>query len=282
MSSSIVRQEYRKGPNITVKHTVSRGDGSNMFNSSETIYGNGNVNIVSDLITKDIVQTDKVNSVSGNAISDTQGSSSQWVNEATELSTNSNYKIVGDLSNIRHGFFKEADNAKLKLVAMRSGFNDDRNKSDLLPDISLSSIPSDIMSNILVVEKDTIMMDDIPKTPASGNIFTSITSLVTTEISNMVSAYSKINAKSVVKRAELATKNTVEKQAKLIKSIEELPESANKEKLKSAISEGNISTLFSSPSNEEKEKNSTYNKDEYEAEAVKVSKELINVERELK
>lgn len=282
MSTAIVRQEYRKGPNVTVKHTVSRGDGSNMFNSSETIHGNGNVNIVSDLITKDIVQTDKVNSVGGNAISDTQGSSSQWVNEATELSTNSNYKIVGDLSNIRHGFFKEADNAKLKLAAMRSGFNDDRNISDLIPNISLTSIPGDIISNISVVEKNTVMMDDIPKIPAAGNIFTAIASLVATEISNMVAAYSKISAKSILKKAELSAKNTVEKQVKLIKSIEDLPESINKEKLKTAIAEGNLSTLFSSPSNEEKEKNSTYNKDEYEAEAVKVSKELISVERELK
>ena len=190
---AISRQEYRKGPNATVKSTTSRGDGSNLFNVTETSYGNGNVSIVSDLVTKDIVQTDSAKTVKGNAISGTHGNQSQWVNEAAEISSNSSYKVVGNIQNVRNGFYQETDMAKAKLVAMRSGFNDDRNESNFLPDISLTGMSSDILKGITVVDKQTVMTDDIPKIPASGNIFTDIAVLVATEVGNMMNAISKIS-----------------------------------------------------------------------------------------
>ena len=278
---AISRQEYRKGPNTTVKSTTSRGDGSNLFNVTETSYGNGNISIVSDLVTKDIVQTDSAKTVKGNAISGTHGNQSQWVNEAAEISSNSSYKVVGNIQNVRNGFYKETDIAKAKLVAMRSGFNDDRNESNFLPDISLAGMSSDILKGITVVDKQTVMTDDIPKMPASGNIFTDIATLVATEIGNMMNAISKISAKSIVKQAELVAKNKIEKTKKMLSSITDLPESPTKEKIKEAISKGDLTILISSPSNEEKEKKNLYDADAYQAEAAEVTKKLIAVEREL-
>lgn len=278
---AISRQEYRKGPNCTTKNTISRGDGSNLFNVSETSYGNGNVSIVSDLVTKDIVQTDSATTVKGNAVSGTHGNHSQWVNEAAEISSNSSYKIVGNIQNVRNGYYQEADMAQAKLAAMRSGFNDDRNETNFLPDLNLGGMSADILKGITVVDKQTVMSEDVPKIPPTGNIFTDIAVLVATEIGNLVSALSKINAKSVIKQAELAAKNRIEKTKKMLESIVDLPESPSKEKIKDAISKGDLSVLMSSPSNEEKEKKDLYDAEAYQAEAAEATKKLLAVEREL-
>lgn len=278
---AISRQEYRKGPNVTTKTTTSRGDGSNLFNVSETSYGNGNVSIVSDLVTKDIVQTDSAKTVKGNSVSGTHGNHSQWVNEAAEISSNSSYKIVGNIQNVRNGYYQEADMAQAKLAAMRSGFNDDRNETKLLPDINLGGMSSDILKGITVVDKNTVMTDDTPKIPSTGNIFVDIGVLVATEIGNMLTAISKINVKSALKQAELAAKNKIEKTKKMLESITELPESPTKEKIKESISKGDLSVLISSPSNEEKEKKDLYDSEAYQAEAAEATKKLLAVEREL-
>lgn len=281
MSIPITRQEYDKRPNVTTKTTTSRGNGSNLYNVTETVHGNGNVSIVSDLITRNIVQTDSSNTVNGNNISDTQGSSSQWVNEAAEISSNSSYRIVGDPANLRNGFFRETDIAKQKIIAMRSGFNDDRNDTDLLPDLELTSMPGEIVKNITVIDKDTALCDNSINLPTTGNLFTDIIIMATNEIEKMLEAISKISLKSSLKQAELATKNRIEKVEKLIESIENLPDSVSKEKLKKAILEGNFNAIFASPSNEDKDKKSIYDKDQYVAAAVDASKEMISAERAL-
>jgi ferritin-like metal-binding protein YciE len=97
----------------------------------------------------------------------------------------------------------------------------------------------------------------------------------------MTEAMSKISLKSALKQAELAAKNQVEKIEKVIESIESLPDSFSKEKLKKAISEGNFGAIFASPSNEDKEKKSVYDKDQYVAAAVDASKEMMSAERAL-
>lgn len=281
MSVPITRQEYDKRPNVTTKTTTSRGDGSNLYNVTETMHGNGNISIVSDLVTKNIVQTDNSNTVNGNNISDTQGSSSQWVNEAAEISSNSSYKVVGDPANLRNGFFKETDIAKQKIIAMRSGFNDDRNETDLIPDLGLSEAPTEILKNVTVIDKDTALCDNSPNPPTTGNLFADIGIMAANEIAKMMQALSKISLKSTLKQAELAAKNQLEKIEKVIESVEQLPDSFSKEKLKKAISEGNFGAIFSSPSNEDKEKKSVYDKDQYVAAAVDASKEMMNAERAL-
>ena len=281
MASPIIRQQYNKEPFKVTKSTTSRGDGSSLFNVSETAYGNGNVSIVSDLVTKNIVQTDCANIVNANNIAEVQGNNSKWVNEIDESVSNSKYTIVGNISNMRHGFYKEADVAQQKLVAMRTGFNDDRHQSPLIPDLGLSEFPSELLSKIMVVEKNTVLADDTPKLPSpGGGIFADIGTIIANEVSQLTDAMSKISTKSALKQTELVAKNKVEKTKKIIESVSELPDSPTKEKFKEAIAAGNLSVLFSSPSNEEKEKNSVFNRDAYEAEAVEAANKLLNVERE--
>lgn len=281
MSSAITRQEYRKTPNQVTKNTTSRGDGSNLYNVSETIYGNGNVSIVSDLVTKDIVQTDNSKYVGGNNVSDTQGSSSQWVNEVSEISTNSNYKIVGNMANLRNGFFKETDIAKQQIIAMRSGFNDDRNDTDFFASDELLDIPGEILENIVVIEKDVALGDDEMPLPTTGTLLGDIAIMAANEIDKMLIGISKISASSGIKKAQLTAENKIEKQKKIIENIMKMPDSVSKEKLSKAIDEGNIGAIFSSPSNEDKEKKSIYDKDQYTAAAVNATKEMMNAEREL-
>lgn len=281
MSIPITRQEYDKRPNVTTKTITSRGDGSNLYNVTETMHGNGNVSIVSDLVTKNIVQTDNSNIVNGNNISDTQGSSSQWVNEASEISSNSSYRVVGNPANLRNGFFRETDIAKQKIIAMRSGFNDDRNETDLIPDLGLAEMPNEIVKNVTVIDKDTALCDNSPNLPTTGNLFSDIVIMAANEIAKMTEAMSKISLKSSLKQSELAAKNKVEKIEKIIESVESLPDSFSKEKLKKAISEGNFGAIFASPSNEDKDKKSIYDKDQYVAAAVDASKEMMSAERAL-
>ena len=281
MASPIIRQQYNKEPFKVTKSTTSRGDGSGLFNVSETAYGNGNISIVSDLVTKDIVQTDYANIVNANNISEVQGNNSKWVNEVDESVSNSKYVIVGNISNMRHGFYKEADNAQQKLVAMRTGFNDDRHESQLIPDLGLGEFPSELLNKIMVVDKKTALGDDAPKIPSlGGGIFMDIATIVANEVAQLTTTMSKISVKSALKQAELVAKNKVEKTQKTIESALELPECPTKEKFKEAIASGNLSVLFSSPSNEEKEKNSVFDRDAYEAEAVEAANKLLNVERE--
>lgn len=281
MGAPTVRQQYNKEPFKVTKSTTSRGDGSSLFNVSETAYGNGNVSIVSDLVTKNVVQTDCANIVNANNISEVQGNNSKWVNEVDESVSNSKYVIVGNIANIQHGFYKEADAAQRKLVAMRTGFNDDRHQSSLVPNLGLSEFPSELLSKITVVEKNTVLTDDAPKLPPlGGGIFMDIASIVANEISQLTTAMSKINVKSALKQTELIAKNKIEKTKKIIESVSELPECPTKEKFKEAIAAGDLSVLFSSPSNEEKEKNNIFDRDAYEAEAVEAANKLLPVERE--
>lgn len=281
MSAPITRQEYVKKPNVTVKNTTSRGDGSNLYNVSETIYGNGNVSIVSDLVTKNIVQTDNSNTYTSNNISDIHGSSSQWINELSEVSSNSSYKIVGNIKNLSLGYFKETDIHKEKVIAMRSGFNDDRNTSDLIPDPGLAEIPGEVLSTVKVVDEETALCDDSANPPTTGNLFSDIGVMAANEIAKMTEALSKISLKSSLKQAKLVVQNKVEKQKKIIENISDMPDSFTKEKMKTAITEGKVSELFALPSNEEKEKKSIYDKDQYVAAAVDASKEMLGAECEL-
>jgi hypothetical protein len=279
---AITRQEYRKGPNGTTVSRTSRGDGSNLFNVTETMHGNGNVSIVSDLVTKNIVQTDSSNSVGGNNISDTSGSLSQWVNEAAEMSSNSSYRIVGNLANVRNGFFRETDAARGKMVAMRSGFNDDRNDGSVQPDASLMSMSSNKLSNVSVMNRDMLMGDDEPIVPPDGNIFTNPMGFVDSEISAISSRVSKVRSASSSKQTELSAKNKAERQRRMLANIERLPDSPNKERLRNEIASGNLNAAFTNPSNEGRVKTNTFDRDQYEAEAVEVSNRMMNAERELR
>lgn len=202
-----------------------------------------------------------------------------WVNEAYEVSSNSSYKFVGDPKNLELGLYNALEFYRKELVAMRSGFNDDRHETNPLPLNDLGTLPKEVLDTFLTIEETDIKGDDVQKIPPSGNLFTDIAIMATSEIDQMSTTLSKISVKSQASKARLAAANKVEKQKKLLESLNNLPDSVNKERIKTAVSEGDLSALLSSPSNEEKEKKSTFDRDGYEIKAVECANKIINIER---
>lgn len=275
---------YREGHNRTATKTThdysSCGDESSLFNCHETSYANGNAEIVSDLVTRKIIQTDNVSTNRANNISNTLGNDSVYTLELNEGVYGSRSRIIGNPSSVYKQTHQAADILKNDIIAARSGFNDDRNASgfDILS--GLSSIPGKILDAFTSVENDVAEGDDVPLFTGGGNLFTAMAADVANELANYANKLSKISVSSQVKKAEMVVKNEIEKKKKQLELITELPESLSKERLKTAILEGNLSALFSNPSNENKEKKSNYDKDEYEAKVAEILPELIEIERQ--
>lgn len=274
---------YREGHTRTATKTThdysSCGDASSLFNCHETSYANGNAEIVSDLVTRKVVQTDNVSTNNGNNISDTFGNDSVYTLELNEGAYGSRSRIVGTATSVYKETHKAADILKNDIVAARSGFNDDRNVSSFNSLTNFSSIPSKTLDAFTCIEDDVADGDDEPLPTGGNNLFLGIASDIATELGNYMKKFSKINASTQIEKAKLAAKNEVEKKKKQMELISELPESPSKERLKTAIAEGNLSVLFSNPSNENKEKKDLYDKDEYEAKVAEILPELIEIER---
>ena len=73
----VILDDYLENPN------------SELYNVTEEAWGNGNKSIISDLITKNITQTNAFDEYKADYITDTMGNHSIWVNEAYEISSNS-------------------------------------------------------------------------------------------------------------------------------------------------------------------------------------------------
>lgn len=279
-NSANTRQNYTKDAVRTTRTVSSYGDNSNMYNSSEEVYSNGNQILNTDNVTKRVVQTDNVSSNRGNNISDTSGNDSVYTNELNEGAYGSRMRIIGNPDVVNKELHKDADKLKAEIVAARSGFNDDRNDSDWNVLDDLMSIPSKIFSAITCVDDDVAEGDDMPLPTSGNNLFLAMATDIAMEIANYTKRFAKISASSQMKKAELAVKNEVEKKAKQIEMIQNLPDSASKEKLLKAVQEGNLMALMANPSNEGKEKKSTYDKDEYEAKAAELIPQLIELEKQ--
>lgn len=278
---AIYKQEFDKVPNKSTMTTVTRGNNSELYNVTEEAWGNGNKSIISDLITKNVTQTNAFDEYKADYITDTMGNHSIWVNEAYEISSNSNYKFVGDPENLSIDLYKSLEDFRKEFVALRSGFNDDRHESDLTQLLDFDLLPQDVINNFFVVDSSDIMCDSGPKIPPSGNLFTDLGVMYLSEISDMTKSLGQISVKSQLKKAKLAAENKIEKQKQLLLSLGDLPDSVNKERITQAIADGDLTALFVSPSNEEKKKTSTYNRDAYEAKAVEIADKMSMVERNL-
>ena len=276
--SAIFRENYQKDAVKTVKTTSSCGDKSGLFNSSETAYSNGNIEIVSDLITRRIVQTDNVETYRRNNISNTDGTDSVYTNGLNEGVYGSRMRIIGNPDVIYKGLHKAADLTKAEIIAARSGFNDDRNTSDFTPLSGFEDLPSEVLSALTCVPEDVATGDDAPLSVPGSNLFTAMAADVANEVSLLTTKIGKINTASQLEAAKLALKNKVEKQKKQLEVLKSLPESPSKKRILEEVGKGNLTALFSEPSNEKREKKSTYNKDEYEAKVAEILPEVIAIE----
>lgn len=279
-NSANTRQNYNKDAVKTTRTVSSYGDNSNLYNCSETVYGNGNQELNTDNVTKKVVQTDNVSSNRGNNISDTNGNDSTYTNELNEGAFGSRVRMIGNPDIVNKQLHKDADKLKAEMVAARSGFNDDRNDTDFDIIDGILSIPSKIFDAITSTDDDIANGDDQPLSSGGTNLFTAMVNDVTDELSIYKKRLNKIFSSSQSKKAELAAKNEVEKKKKQIEMINNLPESPSKQRLLKAVEEGNVATLMSNPSTENKDKKTTYDKDEYEAKAAELIPQLIEIEKQ--
>lgn len=279
-NSANTRQNYNKDAVKTTRTVSSYGDNSNLYNCSETVYGNGNQELNTDNVTKKVVQTDNVSSNRGNNISDTNGNDSTYTNELNEGAFGSRVRMIGNPDIVNKQLHKDADKLKAEMVAARSGFNDDRNDTDFDIIDGILSIPSKIFDAITSTDDDIADGDDQPLSSGGTNLFTAMVNDVTDELSIYKKRLNKIFSSSQSKKAELAAKNEVEKKKKQIEIINNLPESPSKQRLLKAVEEGNVATLMSNPSTENKDKKTTYDKDEYEAKAAELIPQLIEIEKQ--
>lgn len=279
-NSANTRQNYNKDAVKTTRTVSSYGDNSNLYNCSETVYSNGNQELNTDNVTKKVVQTDNVSSNRGNNISDTNGNDSTYTNELNEGAFGSRARMIGNPDIVNKQLHKDADKLKAEIVAARSGFNDDRNDTDFDIIDGILSIPSKIFDAITSTDDDIADGDDQPLSSGGTNLFTAMVSDVTNELSIYKKRLNKIFSSSQSKKAELAAKNEAEKKKKQIEMINNLPESPSKQRLLKAVEEGNVATLMSNPSTENKDKKTTYDKDEYEAKAAELIPQLIEIEKQ--
>lgn len=279
-SGAITRQQYERTSTRTTVSVRSSGDKSGKYNSTEESYQNGTHNIETDMVSKMSTQGDRVASYGGNHISDIVGNESNHTNGLNEGAYGSRTRIIGNPDVVNGKLHEEAERLKTELVAARSGFNDDRDDSPFSFIDDLIGIPGKILNAITSIDDDVAEGDDTPLFSGGSNLFTSIMVDVANEIAQYIDRLSKISLSTNLEKAKLAGKNEVEKQKKQLELIEKLPDSASKEKLKEAVLNGDLGVLLSNPSNENKEKNSKYNPDEYEQKAAEIIPQIIELERQ--
>lgn len=175
---------------------------------------------------------------------------------------------------------KSAEILKAEIVAARSGFNDNRNNLTLDIFSPLAELPSTVFDAVTSIPEDVADGDDQPLMVPSNNLFTGMMSDVMLEVNRITSRASKVSASTAAAKAKIAGMNQLEKQQKQLEIVSKLPDSATKERILDAVKNGNLSTLLSNPSNEGKNKESTFNKDEYEAKVAEILPELIQIERQ--
>lgn len=279
-SGAITRQQYERSSTKTTLSVRSCGDKSGKYNSTEEAYQNGTHKSETDMVSKMSTKVDRVVAYGGNYISDIVGNNSNHTNGLNEGSFGSRTRIIGNPDVVNGKLHEEADKLKIELVAARSGFNDDRNDTSFNPVKELFSIPGKILDAVTSIDDDIAEGDDEPLSSGGTNLFTSMITDITDEISRYAKKLSKISLSASLEKAKLVAANEIEKQKKQLELIEKLPNSASKEKLKEAVAKGDLKALLSNPANENKEKNSKYKADEYEQKAAEIIPQLIELERQ--
>ena len=190
-SGAIIKQSVDKNNVKTTQNVLSFGDNSNNFKSSVETYINGDQRIVSDNITKSVIQNDNINVHRGNNISDTVGNSSNFTNELNEGAYGSRVRMIGNPDIVYKRLHKDADKLKAEIIAARSGFNDDRDETDFNIINGLSSIPSKVLDAFTTVDNEVAEGDDVPLSTNGSNLLLAMASDVATEVSKYTSVLNK-------------------------------------------------------------------------------------------
>jgi hypothetical protein len=278
--SANTQQTFRNNGVTTQVDIRSSGPNSGQFRFSQQSDANGNVSIQSDNINKTVSQNERMAVNRGNNMSETSGNDSTYTNELNEGAYGSRARMIGNPAVVNNKLHQDADKLKSELVAARSGFNDNRNDTGG-PLTTLAGIPGKVLESIVDIKEDVADGDDEPLSSNGGNLFLAMAADVANEVSNYAKKFSKIASAANLKKAALVAKNEAEKVQTQMKLVyEKMPECPSKENIKKAISEGNLSILFSNPSNENKEKKSTYKKEEYEQKAAELTPKIMELERQ--
>lgn len=278
--SANTQQTFRNNGVTTQVDIRSSGPNSGQFRFSQQSDANGNVSIQSDNINKTVSQNERMAVNRGNNMSETSGNDSTYTNELNEGAYGSRARMIGNPAVVNNKLHQDADKLKSELVAARSGFNDNRNDTGG-PLTTLAGIPGKVLESIVDIKEDVADGDDEPLSANGGNLFLAMAADVANEVSNYAKKFSKIASAANLKKAALVAKNEAEKVQTQMKLVyEKMPECPSKENIKKAISEGNLSILFSNPSNENKEKKSTYKKEEYEQKAAELTPKIMELERQ--
>jgi hypothetical protein len=278
--SANTQQTFRNNGVTTQVDIRSSGPNSGQFRFSQQSDANGNVSIQSDNINKTVSQNERMAVNRGNNMSETSGNDSTYTNELNEGAYGSRARMFGNPAVVNNKLHQDADKLKSELVAARSGFNDNRNDTGG-PLTTLAGIPGKVLESIVDIKEDVADGDDEPLSSNGGNLFLAMAADVANEVSNYAKKFSKIASAANLKKAALVAKNEAEKVQTQMKLVyEKMPECPSKENIKKAISEGNLSILFSNPSNENKEKKSTYKKEEYEQKAAELTPKIMELERQ--
>lgn len=275
------RQETTKTPNQVVTNASSFGTNSNHFNYTQTTFNNGNNEIVSDNVTKSVYATPKVEYYDQNHIATTKGDSSRYVNGRDEASVASRYRIIGNLDSLTHGYVKAANDAKMKVVAMRSGFNDNRNNARLTAAVQLPELTTKDLEKIstMTAEDYAKLPPPIPE-PPGANLLTSIGIMVTNEVTRQLAIYEIMAENTAKKLPQIIENYTKELKESITEQVKEMEEfGKDTEIAKECLLNGDFSgALREIQGNADVPKKSTFDKNSYEsavAEAIKISNENI-------
>lgn len=176
---------------------------------------------------------------------------------------------------VRANVPRAANAANAKIVAARTGFNDDRDDSIFSIIDEILAVPGEILEAITYIDSKKVQEEVDDGKTKSDNILTSLVDDITKEVGKYTKMWSRITADSAMKRAEAVIKNKKEKIEKTIKRIEKMKEGPKKNTFLTAVKSMDLSVLFSDPSNEKKEKKSIRDKDEEAKIAAEATKENI-------
>lgn len=170
---------------------------------------------------------------------------------------------------------KAANAANAKIVAARTGFNDNREVTSFSILDEILGIPEEIFNALTYVDPNDVKNETDDGETKSDNLFVSLVSDITKEVGKYTKAWGRMTSEAAIKRAELVIKNKKEKIKKMGEQIEKMKEGPQKNRLLTAFKTMDLGVLFSDPASENKEKKSIRDKDEEAKIAAEATKANI-------
>lgn len=280
--SAIQEQKVTSSSGGTTVETKSMGNGSNLVNTTQEVKSNGDMKVSSDLGTTDIKQNDSNSINQGNSAKSTNGNNSSYTNGLNESASGSSSRVIGNPSETQNGITEEINREKAKIVAARSGFNDDRNDDsyglkDFINDVI--GFPKAILEGISKTLEDVATEEDESKDTKGKDLFSSMMDNIEAEIEPILKRWKKAKAEAMKEQAKVLEHNKKEKKKQQIEAIKKMPDSAHKQRLLKAINEGKVEETYGALSTEGKEKKSTFDQTKYDEEVIKYIETVIELER---